>query len=43
VNWSPFDGWEIMGWPVTTFVNGNMVYHAGQVDATVRGQEIKIA
>jgi dihydroorotase len=26
--WSPFDGWKLKGWPVTTIVNGNIVFNA---------------
>ena len=26
--WSPFDGWKLKGWPITTIVNGNIVFDA---------------
>tara|TARA_B100002003_G_scaffold33122_1_gene28271 strand:- start:791 stop:2029 length:1239 start_codon:yes stop_codon:yes gene_type:complete len=26
--WSPFDGWNLKGWPVTTVVNGSIVFDA---------------
>jgi dihydroorotase len=29
--WSPFDGFEIVGWPVKTLVNGNVVFENGEV------------
>ena len=40
VNWSPFDGIELQGWPVRTFVNGHTVFMNGKVDRSVRGKEI---
>lgn len=25
-NWSPFHGWHLQGWPIMTFVNGQLMY-----------------
>ena len=30
--WSPFDGWKLKGWPVTTIVNGNIVFENGKIN-----------
>jgi len=30
--WSPFDGWKLKGWPVTTIVNGNIVFNNGKIN-----------
>ncbi|MCF6238885.1 MAG: dihydroorotase [Candidatus Marinimicrobia bacterium] len=43
VNWSPFDGWTTTGWPVTTMVNGHIVFQDGGIDESVKGQEIQIS
>ncbi len=32
--WSPFNGWKLKGWPVTTIVNGNVVYDEGGINGT---------
>lgn len=42
VNWSPYDGWKTKGWPVTTIVNGNIVFQDGEIHETIKGQEIQI-
>jgi len=39
--WSPWDGVELQGWPVATWVNGRPVYRDGRVDDSVRGEEIR--
>ncbi len=39
--WSPFEGWELTGWPVVTIVGGQVVYENGQVDSEVRGQALQ--
>jgi dihydroorotase len=36
--WSPWAGQELVGWPVMTFVRGQLVYADGQVRDHVRGQ-----
>ncbi len=38
--WSPFEGKVLKGWPITTFVNGNIVYDSGNIYET-RAKEIK--
>ena len=37
--WSPWDGVELTGWPVRTWVMGRTVFQAGRVDAGHRGSE----
>ncbi|MDM7327513.1 MAG: dihydroorotase [Thermosynechococcus sp. Uc] len=39
--WSPFEGWALTGWPVYTFVNGEIVFSHGTVNTAVRGQALK--
>ena len=36
--WSPWDGEELMGWPVRTLVRGRTVFADGRVDETARGR-----
>lgn len=43
VNWSPFHGMELQGWPVRTIVNGQTVFLNGEVDKSVLGKEICFA
>ena len=43
VNWSPYHGMELQGWPVRTIVNGQTVFLNGEVDESVRGREICFA
>ncbi|HYW19506.1 MAG TPA: dihydroorotase [Nodularia sp. (in: cyanobacteria)] len=38
--WSPFEGWNLTGWAVTTIVGGEIVYDQGQVNTEVRGQAL---
>jgi len=38
--WSPFEGWNLTGWAVTTIVGGQIVYEKGQVNTQVRGQAL---
>jgi len=38
--WSPFEGWNLTGWAVTTIVGGEIVYDQGQVNTQVRGQAL---
>ncbi len=38
--WSPFEGWNLTGWPVITIVGGQIVYDHGTIDTTVRGQAL---
>lgn len=39
--WSAFEGWEVTGLPIATFVNGNMVYREGEFFESIKGTEIK--
>jgi dihydroorotase len=38
--WSPFHGWKLRGWPVTTIVNGHVVFHDGDIDEKRKGKEV---
>lgn len=38
--WSPFEGWNLTGWAVTTIVGGQIVYDQGQINPEVRGQAL---
>ena len=38
--WSPFEGWTLTGWPVTTVVGGQVVYDRGKLDTKVRGKAL---
>lgn len=38
--WSPFEGWNLTGWPVITIVGGQIVYEKGKVHTHVRGQAL---
>jgi dihydroorotase len=38
--WSPFEGWNLTGWAVTTIVGGEIVYENGKVNTEVRGQAL---
>ncbi|MBF0276730.1 MAG: dihydroorotase [SAR324 cluster bacterium] len=42
VNWSPYHGMELQGWPVRTIVNGQTVFLDGKINEEVRGREIQI-
>jgi dihydroorotase len=39
--WSPFEGWQLTGWPVITIVGGQIVYERGKVYTEVRGYPLK--
>ncbi|WP_413164769.1 dihydroorotase [Capilliphycus salinus ALCB114379] len=39
--WSPFEGWNLTGWPVMTVVGGQVVYDRGQLNTEVRGQALR--
>jgi dihydroorotase len=39
--WSPFEGWELTGWPEYTIVGGKVVYGNGKVNPEVRGQALR--
>ena len=38
--WSPFEGWNLTGWPVVVIVGGQIVYHKGELYTDVRGQAL---
>ena len=38
--WSPFEGWNLTGWPVITIVGGQIVYDKGQLNTQARGQAL---
>jgi dihydroorotase len=39
--WSPFEGWNLTGWPVVTIVGGQIVYQNGNVNQQVRGKALE--
>ena len=39
--WSPFEGWNLTGWPVMTIVGGQIVYEKGKLHTEVRGQALR--
>ncbi|MEQ8846546.1 dihydroorotase [Botrimarina sp.] len=39
--WSPWDGCELVGWPVRTLVGGRTVWREGRFDESVRGAEAR--
>jgi dihydroorotase len=41
--WSPFSGWKLKGWPVTTMVGGQTVFENGRIGAEIRGKEIEFS
>lgn len=38
--WSPFEGWNLTGWPVATIVGGQVAYDRGNLHREVRGQAL---
>ncbi|GAB1540797.1 dihydroorotase [Scytonema sp. NUACC21] len=38
--WSPFEGWNLTGWPVMTIVGGQIVYEKGKLNTEVRGRAL---
>ena len=38
--WSPFEGWNLTGWPVYTIVGGQVVYEQGKLNTEVRGEAL---
>jgi len=38
--WSPFEGWNLTGWPVYTIVGGQVVYEKGKLNTDVRGEAL---
>lgn len=41
VKWSPFEGWNLTGWPVYTIVGGEVVFERGRVNTDVRGKALR--
>ncbi|WP_315790852.1 dihydroorotase [Fischerella sp. JS2] len=41
--WSPFEGWDLTGWPAYTIVGGELVYEKGKLHTQVRGQALTFA
>ncbi|OKH40372.1 dihydroorotase [[Phormidium ambiguum] IAM M-71] len=39
--WSPFEGWQLTGWPVITIVGGNIVYEKGKLFTEIRGKALR--
>lgn len=39
--WSPFEGWNLTGYPVVTIVGGQVVYDHGKLNTAVRGEALK--
>ena len=39
--WTPYDGVEVQGWPVGTFVRGNRVMWQGELTAPARGEPVR--
>ncbi|YAI81817.1 MAG: dihydroorotase [cyanobacterium endosymbiont of Rhopalodia sterrenbergii] len=39
--WSPFEGWELTGWPIVTIVGGQVVYDRGKLNIDVRGKSLR--
>jgi dihydroorotase len=39
--WSPWDGVELVGWPVKTWVQGHLAYDNGRADRSKLGHEIQ--
>jgi dihydroorotase len=35
--WSPFEGWNLTGWPVYTIVGGQIAYERGKLNTEIRG------
>ncbi len=40
--WSPFNGWKLKGWPVTTIVNGEIAYNEGEANR-VKAREVELS
>jgi dihydroorotase len=39
--WSPFEGWNLTGWPIITLVGGKVVYEKGKLNTQVRGEALR--
>jgi dihydroorotase len=38
--WSPFEGWNLTGYPVYTIVNGELALDRGEIVPTTRGKAL---
>jgi dihydroorotase len=39
--WSPFEGWNLTGWPIVTIVGGQVAYEKGKLNTQVRGEALR--
>jgi dihydroorotase len=39
--WSPFEGWNLTGWPVMTIVGGQVAFERGQFNSHARGKALE--
>ncbi len=39
--WTPYDGFEVTGWPVGTIIRGHRVMWEGELGAPSRGQAVR--
>jgi dihydroorotase len=39
--WSPFEGMSLVGWPVMTIINGNVVFDHGKINDGSTGKEVR--
>lgn len=39
--WSPFEGWNLTGWPAITIVGGQIVFDRGTLNLDVRGEALR--
>ena len=39
--WSPFEGWQLTGWPDVTIVGGQVAYNRGKFNENVRGKALQ--
>lgn len=42
-DWSPFHGWHLTGWPVMTFVNGELMYEWRETFGRMPGREVEFS
>jgi dihydroorotase len=41
--WSPFEGWNLTGYPVITIVGGQIVFEKGKLNTEVRGKALQFS
>ena len=39
--WTVYEGMKLKGWPVTTIINGNVVYDNGRFNEKHKGREVE--